>query len=171
MSPLGYADPEDRGPAKYFHGRTTELAVFQSTLEQAQATNGGTILLFQGPPGVGKSALLHECLKCAKASGWGIADIKGGALYDPGALAWKLGVSRQGKIIESDQGGGKFGIKAVLEVTISGEAAQVRELPGDPMHTVLQTAAGSCGVVLALDEAQNLAVGVQTREAENQLSA
>ena len=166
MSTHGYADPEDRGPAKYFHGRTTELGIFQSTLELAQSTKGGTILLFQGPPGAGKSALLHECMERAKAAGWRVADIKGDALHDPGILARKLGVSRPDKIIESDQGGGNVGIKAVLEVSISTEAGHVREYSGDPAETVLQKAGGSHGVVLALDEAQNLEVGVQTREAE-----
>ena len=156
MSPLGYADPEDRGPAKYFHGRTTELAIFQSTLGQAHDTNGGTIILFQGPPGAGKTALLHECRKQARVAGWHTAKVDGDALRDPGILAQKLGVRRPTRTIERDRDGIALGIKTVLEIVFRAEADKEHEFPGNQAEAVLQEASGPHGILLTLDEAQDL---------------
>ena len=166
MSPLGYADPEDRGPAKYFHGRTAELATFQSVLEQAESTRGGTILLFQGPPGAGKSALLHECAVRARQAKWSTAKIKGDALHDPVTLAQKLGLRLPDTVRKRDAGGAKVGVRGVLEFALHGEVEDEREYRGSPTEQVLETAAGYHGVLLLVDEVQNLAVGVQTTEAE-----
>ena len=60
-------DIEDRGPARYFHGRGEILGSFMRQLRRAKATNGGTIILVQGPPGAGKTALLEECKKKARS--------------------------------------------------------------------------------------------------------
>ena len=129
----------------------------------AHRTSGGAIFLVQGPPGAGKSALLHECLERASARGWRVAEIKGDALHDPGSLARKLGMRRLDKILERNKGSGKIAVKAGLEIGIQGEAGQDR---GDSIEEVLRKAAGPLGVVLTLDEVQNLKVGVQTMPKE-----
>ena len=130
--------------------------MFQSTLEQALDTNGGTIILFQGPPGAGKTALLHECRERAREAGWYTAKVDGEALCGPGILAQKLGVHRPTKTIERDRDGISVGIKAMLQILFRAEAGTEHEFPGDPAETVLQEASGTYGVLLTLDEAQDL---------------
>lgn len=49
-----------RGP---FIGRNTELALVQGALEASSLTPGPTTVLVTGPPGSGKTRLLHEALK------------------------------------------------------------------------------------------------------------
>ncbi len=86
----------DRGPAKYFHGRKKILNDFRTLTERTSLGKiGGTTFLIQGAPGVGKSALLHECAKIAeKKSGWHVAKIKTGALWDTGKMMRSLDLGK-----------------------------------------------------------------------------
>ncbi len=54
---------DDRGPAKYFHGRKQEINFFKHSLEQSQKRGLAKSILIQGPPGVGKTALIDEFKK------------------------------------------------------------------------------------------------------------
>ena len=155
-----------RGRAPFFHGRHDELSRFKEALLDAHESKGGSIFLAQGPPGAGKSALLHECRKLGQAAGWHIAKVKGRALHDPGELAEQLGVLRADKVVEQDSGGGKIGVRAGVEFGLHGQAGQQREFRGDSVVKILREAAHPRGVLLTLDEAQNLRVGVQTMEAD-----
>ncbi len=60
----------DRGATKYFHGREKILAEFQNLLADSDKSKGGTTFMVQGPPGIGKTALLAECWEKAKKRRW-----------------------------------------------------------------------------------------------------
>lgn len=74
------------GPAQYFHGRERILADFAHIRRRSEENGSGTILLIQGPPGAGKTALLDECAKHAKSQGWRIVRIIPAALWNPNSL-------------------------------------------------------------------------------------
>ena len=57
---------DDRGETKYFHGREKEVGGFLKKLSESKDRKTGPIFLVQGPPGVGKTALLGECRKRAE---------------------------------------------------------------------------------------------------------
>ena len=156
----------DRGPATFFHGREKELAAFKTACEEAHRDNSGAILIFQGPPGAGKTALLHECRKRAQANGWSTADIKGDALHDPGILARELNFVSPDKVLDHYGNDLRLGLKAILRLVFRRTTGQTLEYRGDSIKEVLRKAASSRGVVLTLDEAQNMEVGVQTKAAE-----
>ena len=91
-------DPEiadDRGETKYFHGREKEVGCFLRKLSESKDRKIGIIFLVQGPPGVGKTALLAECRKRAEQEGWSTADIRPGALWDNMILRDCLGIARK----------------------------------------------------------------------------
>ncbi len=77
---------DDRGPAKYFHGREIVIGRLREVLKEAEKKENwsGTIFLVQGPPGVGKTALLSECRKIA--FGWESAEIELSALWHPSKM-------------------------------------------------------------------------------------
>ena len=81
-------------------------------------------------------------------------------------LAKKLGIHRPEKTVEQNSGGARIGIKAGVEIGVQGQSGQQREYRGDSVVEILQEVADSKGVLLILDEAQNLKVGVQTKESE-----
>ena len=86
---------EDRGEAKYFHGREDILRTVRAQMQSVEGPDsaGGAMLLIQGAPGAGKSALLKECAKHAHTAGWGVADIHAGGLHNPHSLFSDLGHS------------------------------------------------------------------------------
>jgi len=47
---------EDRGPAKYFHGRKQIIHTFNGALRFYRANKRGTTFLIQGAQGAGKTA-------------------------------------------------------------------------------------------------------------------
>ena len=146
---------KDRGPTPFFQGVLTD----------ACQSKEGTIFLVQGAPGAGKSALLGECAKRARKDKWCVASIKGRALHDAGELARRLGLRRADKVIEHTSREGRLGVRSGTEINFKGDAGEAREYRGEVIEDVLQVAAvGRTGVLLVLDEAQNMTTGVQTRE-------
>ncbi|MCY3629695.1 MAG: ATP-binding protein [Bacteroidota bacterium] len=135
----------DRGPTRYFHGRKKILDDFAELAERAIHSNSGTIFLIQGAPGVGKTALLNECEKRAKACEWEVANIEMGALWDPNILLASLGLGEKYKGTErSTQVGFKdflgWGFKSIR--------------PQPTVRNILKD--GSKPLLLILDEAQVL---------------
>ncbi|KYG09948.1 hypothetical protein BE21_15110 [Sorangium cellulosum] len=66
LFPLGERDAPDQLPIpQKLYGRDAELAVLLSALERVFTTGTPELVLVSGPPGVGKSALVHELQKPA----------------------------------------------------------------------------------------------------------
>lgn len=82
----------DRGPANYFHGWKQILDDFSKVAGRAIRTKSGTIFLIQGAPGAGKTALMYECEKLARNSGWKVFRMPARALWDPDNLRRTLGL-------------------------------------------------------------------------------
>ena len=80
----------ERGEARYFHGRVKILDNFKELLGRAKAGNSGTSILIQAAPGAGKTALLHECARLARAQQWQTAKINPDGLFDPAELSKSL---------------------------------------------------------------------------------
>ncbi len=127
----------DRGVAKYFHGRKDILDKFAYRMEIAENSRGGTILLVQGPPGVGKTALLAKCWEEAKKKGWDVAQITPRDLWDPDRLRKTLPISLEIRVV---------GGEGEAEITIDHR-------PRTPLD-ILKT--GDTSLLLILDEAQHL---------------
>ena len=84
---------ENRGEAKYFHGRNAELAAFKERMGFASANHRRrTTFLIQAAPGAGKSALLYECAKLAKNAKWQVAYIGPSELCETNTLLRTLGL-------------------------------------------------------------------------------
>jgi len=134
----------DRGPAKYFHGRAQILDDFNDLLRLAMARDGRTIMLIQGAPGVGKTALLEEMAIDAMENQWNVVEISFDDLYNPVHMAQTLGrpyVSRKQTAIKAD-------------AKLLG-AERIKEVAGDAsVSQVLEKMNPKRGVLLILDEAQ-----------------
>lgn len=144
--PLDFAD--DRGPAKYFHGRVQLLDQFATACRSAESRNGGTIFLVQGPPGAGKTALLHECAGRAGMWGWKTIEITHDAFWNPSALHHAFKPKRRRYRIEGASASG--GVPGIANLAIFGSKHQ------PDAHDLLQLHAGRArsGILLILDEAQ-----------------
>ena len=136
--------PDDRGPAKYFHGRKGILNKFVTTLGRADAIKGGTIFVIQAPPGAGKTALLAECRKRAGVNGWGTAEIEPEALWWEDALRKCLEKGRNWRGMGFDIGGK------------GGETGVVPDFQKDAISPREMLEGGSRPLLLLLDEAQRL---------------
>ncbi len=100
----------DRGAAKHFHGRKTILEEFQGALAESIESKGGTILLVQGPPGVGKTALLAKCWDIAKKKGWDVRNLPLPALWNPDRMRKCLGLRPKKRTTRKGmEAGGKLG--------------------------------------------------------------
>ncbi len=142
---------DDRGPAKYFHGRKEVLSSFAARRAKASAGGlgmQGTTFLIQGAPGAGKTALLYRCAEEAVRNGWTVARIEGDALYDPASMAYWLDQSylaRASRQIEIDL--------KIVRGTRSKETGGVANV-----SQLLREAAASTarGLLLVLDEVQDI---------------
>ncbi len=65
----------DRGTAAYFHGRKEEIDFFNDSLKESKERGEAKSILIQGPPGVGKTALIEE-LKKKTPNDWRIVDLQ-----------------------------------------------------------------------------------------------
>ena len=147
---------EDRGKAKYFHGRRSEISAFRYTCHVALEGKSGTVFLVQGPPGSGKTALLERLATLAKADGWHSASIAPAALHDPQTLAEGLEESYATKTVRHSKGGGSLGVRTLVSVGGQFAKGKSEEYAGASVFEMLRRAAGSKGLILILDEMQAL---------------
>ena len=150
----------DRGRAVFFHGRDQELSDFWATLEEAQVENEGTIFLVQGPPGAGKTAFLHECRARIRSSTgpWQAVRITSQMLHDPAALAKRLDVPIATRTSERKDTTTSVGDSTGSGTSVKHTKGISAETTGDDIEDVLREASlARGGLVLVLDEAQNLA--------------
>ena len=157
-------DVDDRGPAKFFHGREDVLGAVAHKRARARATGGGTTFLIQGAPGAGKTALLHRCAAEAATDGWLVARLEYQALYKPVVLAQNVGepyVPREERVTTLDA-------KVIARQT-------TKEMAGDAtVSQVLKAITPNTGLLLTLDEVQNirdLTQGAHSLDARSTLNA
>lgn len=140
---------DDRGVAKYFHGRTEEISLFESLCHSAMESNGGAMLIIQGPPGAGKTALLHECAQHARDWGWQVAGIPHDAIWNKRSLRNSLKPPRFWTNFDLQSisaniagfgGGGGWGLRETAQLDLLQRHVRKTEK----------------GVLLVLDEAQAL---------------
>ena len=139
----------DRGAAKYFQGREEILLEFKKLLADSGKPKGGTILLVQGPPGVGKTALLAKCWDEAEERGWEVAEIDPEDLWNPDELRKTLGLPPQERKVGKTTGWGLdkiFNFFRKIETEINA--------PLDTPADILKLK--KAPVLLVLDEAQHL---------------
>jgi len=155
----------DRGPARYFHGRTEILQDYNKFLLNSIRAKDGTILVIQGPPGAGKTALLHQCERIAKNQDWKTVEIDPPALWDPYVLRDSLPYRNIFRLISGTfRIGAGNGVSA--EVNVNKSLLTI--------HKILQS--GKRPLLLILDEAQmlgetNKPTGDQAKIASNVLKA
>ena len=140
--------PNDHGPARYFHGRSDIIWYFNALCRRSLEDQDGTTFLIQGPPGVGKTALLHELSAQAAKEGWLVLRTTRRTFEDPDVLIEALGKAFTSRASAHSFLGGFWarfklrrkhrGYRSVLSVLRSVE------LSGQ-------------GLLLILDEAQQLA--------------
>ena len=157
-TPKSLLESGDRGPAAFFHGRSDELEAFHRVLNEARKFRGGTTFLVQGAPGVGKTALLDECRAQAIADGWCAAHISPRALHDPAKLARHLNESHVTRSSQFSESGGNGGATACKEASAHHAKGHSVELQGPTVGGLLMDAALPNGLLLILDEAQNLEI-------------
>ncbi len=104
-TPIAKPATLERGEARYFHGRVKILDDFKELLGRAKAGNSGTSILIQAAPGAGKTALLHECARLARAQRWQTAEIHPDELFDPAELNKSLRFPLPAKRQETKMGG------------------------------------------------------------------
>ena len=161
---------EDRDRALYgFHGRADIIRDISGTLKVAESRNSGGIRLIQGPPGVGKTALLIELSRIAhEECGWKVIDINPTTLKDASELAAAAGVSAAVSETRTGKGGATFalgvsgsGVKAGGEVAHSSTYAGAK-----PTEVLKQMAQQDRGTLLVMDEAQriNRLLGMDTQQ-------
>ena len=147
-------DLEDRGEAKYFHGRKGVLDSFQRRLKWAeQDPKKGTTFLIQAAPGAGKSALLHECARLAAIDGFAVAEVDPHKLLDPEVLHESIDTSWMRWRRWLTHG------SASVDVGVFKAEVDLRGAAKTPLGVIEK---GKRGLVLLLDEAQlmnDLAVG------------
>ena len=151
---------KDRDKARYgFHGREDIIREFVETLEEAVEDQDGGILIFQGPPGVGKTALLIELSRIAREeSGWKVVDINPTTLKDATELADAAGI----KAAVGKRRSGKEGVAlklsgGVATVKAEGEMERSSTYTGaKPLGLLKQIAQNDKGTLLVMDEAQRI---------------
>ena len=130
--------------------------MFQKVLRKAKRKSWGTIFLIQGPPGAGKTALLHECGQLAQQQGWGVAHVEPSAWHDRSELVSELGksyaVKKTTRIGIHGEAGGSDSISALLR----GMWGWTLEFRGRDTKSILKKVAKRRGLVLVTDEVQDL---------------
>ncbi len=87
------SDRADRYREPFFCGRVAEYEAFRRGARAlARGVVGGQTLVFQGAPGAGKSALMHECIAAVRIHStpdapWGAVELEPGTLRSPSATA------------------------------------------------------------------------------------
>jgi len=120
---------------------------FEDILLKSKQSNGGTIHLFYGAPGAGKSALLAYCERIALGDEWETAEVTCAALHKPSELLTALGREKEPIGTETTHG-----VDAKIyqgTVTRTRTDRTVRSILTDGDHPLL----------LLFDEAQTLGYG------------
>ena len=137
----------DRGRAQYFHGRSDIIWYFNAVCRRSLEDQDGTTFLIQGPPGVGKTALLHELSAQAAKEGWLVLRTTRRTFEDPDVLIEALGKAYTSRASAHSFLGG-FWAKVKLERENRG----YRSVWGVLRSVDLPDQ----GLLLVLDEAQQL---------------
>ncbi len=150
----------DGGRARYFHGRDEVWDKFQSILKSAWRARGGTVFLVQGPPGAGKTAILHEFADRAAQTGlWDHRRIEIASLHDSRDLADALGdqsySDRTSFLTETATTKGADYIANYRREMRRSEGKE-RSGPTPKMLLRWYVAGMKKGLLLTLDEVQNL---------------
>ncbi len=150
---------EDRGEAKYFHGRTGILDDFKERLEFAeQDPKKGTTFLIQAAPGAGKSALLYKCAELAEGQKWKVVDIGPLELCETNTLLHTLGREKETQTkatTTSVDTHSKGGILDVIRAGIGLSRSTTRAHAERSPLEVLKSGEGK--LLLVMDEAQDFA--------------
>ncbi len=94
-----WRDQTDRaevGREAFFHGRDAEYDIFRNAVESLRAGQvGGGTMVFQGAPGVGKTALMQECVEAVRCHStpddpWVAVSIKPDTLISPAEVVMDL---------------------------------------------------------------------------------
>ncbi len=158
-SPTVKPATRERGEARYFHGRVKILDNFKELLGSAKAGNSGTSILIQAAPGAGKTALLHEYARIARAQRWQTAEIDPDGLFDPAELSKSLRLPLPAKRQETKTGGN-------VQV-LHRESTSEHYLP----TTLDILESGRKPLLLLLDEAQTTAAVIPRSNHEQFTSA
>ena len=157
---------DDRGEAKYFHGRKEILGSFLKRVKWTENDpRKGTTFLVQAAPGSGKSALLYECAKLAKNAKWQVAHIGPSELCETNTLLRTLGLKKETQPKATTTSMDAHGEGAILEV---GKAEVGFSRSTKRAHTerspleVLKDRAGR--LLLIMDEAQGFAQDFMPKE-------
>ncbi len=135
----------ERGPAKYFHGREKELKIFNQLLDTMVDSPIGSSFLIQGPPGVGKSALLEEYTQQARKKQWEVIELSNECLSDSKELFAKLTKKSKPKEFKKSFGLDLKVFKMNLE-----------KIPITETNALNEALIGSKPTLLWLDETQTL---------------
>jgi len=171
----GKLTENDRGQARYFHGRKEILANFSDELYSAigkRYVESGTIFLIQGAPGAGKTALLHRFKNIAAAGGdevggkkWNVLEIDETALYKPASLMMRAGESYKLSEVTARSRRLQAGIPKIFG---GGRERTITHQYADPdMLQTLQILAHRKPLLLVLDEVQTLTDGLDSRETKH----
>ncbi len=151
---------QDGGRAKYFHGRDALWNKFYDILKDAHRERGGTIFLVQGPPGAGKTAILHEFADRAEKTGlWDHQRIEIACMYNPRRMAAALdGSAYVDRTVLSTGRTAMVGVSQGVEFTREKHAREAAMHRGPSSDEVLRslTASSTKDLLLTLDEVQNL---------------
>ena len=144
----------DRGATPYFHGRTPILDSFENRLVDDKENNEGTIFLVQGPPGIGKTALLEECMILAEREKWEVRKLVVTALWDLDLMAECLGLKKKEVATEKTIGGG--GKLQYFGASLEGGLSRTtkKATPKVTPKSLIQKIKGP--LLLILDEAQRM---------------
>ena len=134
-----------RGPAKHFHGRKKILRTFGGLLGYSTQNIWGTIFLIQGAPGVGRTALFHECVELAKSAKWKIVKINPSALWNPDDLVRCL----EGKNLNIEHGSEHTEVSDIGQTEISAKR-------WSPMAVEILLQEEKVPLLLTLEDAQIL---------------
>lgn len=177
------SDRADRYREPFFCGRVAEYEAFRrGTLALARSVVGGQTLVFQGAPGAGKSALMHECIAAVRIHStpeepWVAVEVEPGTLGSPSATAEAIAdaldaerarlatsTSRLRGAIEkgAQRARGTFASAArrgggVMGASVGGESSRDR-VAREAFRSIEKKCRGA-RVVVFVDEAQNTPAG------------
>ena len=178
-------DRADRYREPFFSGRVDDYGAFRDAARGlARGSVGGETLIFQGAPGAGKSALMHECIAAVRAHStfdepWVAVEVAPGTLrYPPAtvsAIASAVGKERarlataesrwRGAIEKGSQGmrgtfasASRRGVGAA-GVRVGGEPQNDGDASA-AFHTIERLCRGA-RVLVFVDEAQNTPAGAE----------